>query len=156
MADTEDQLYYPRSPAGGGRASAGGVTKAGSQAEETQTDHLPFHERIRQRIQRLMLAASRTKSIREAEEVHLIYLFEDGDHCVLDDLVLQCGDPERTLPSVAFLDVNPSRWQRPIRTAMQPTVQIGKPTLQPGFILLPCHPVHAGCSLAFQRTKAVP
>jgi len=70
--------------------------------------HLPFHERIGQRIQRLMLAASRTKSIREAEEVLLIDMVEDGDHCVLDDLVLQCGDPERTLPSVAFLDVDPS------------------------------------------------
>src|SRR3977135_575933 len=50
---------------------------------------------------------------------------------------------------------DPSRWKRPIRTAMQPTVQIGKPTLQPGFILLPCHPIHARCSLAFQRTEAV-
>src|SRR3984957_11859314 len=118
--------------------------------------HLPFHERIGQRIKRLMLAASRTKSIREAEEVLLIDMVEDGDHCALDGLVLQCGDPERTFPSVAFLDVDPSRCKRPIRTAMQPTVQIGKPTLQTAFILLPCHPIHAGCSLAFQRTKAVP
>ena len=111
--------------------------------------HLFLHERIGQRIQRFMLAAPRTKSIREAEEVLLINLVEDGDHCVLDDFVFQCGDPERTFPSVAFLDVDPSRWKRPIRTAMQPTVQIGKPTLQPGFILLPCHPIHARCSLAF-------
>ena len=118
--------------------------------------HLPFHERIRQRIQRLMLAASRTKSIREAEEVLLINLVEDDDHCVLDDLVLQCGDPERTLASVAFLDVDPSRWKRPIRTAMQPAVQVGQPTRQPGFIFLPCHPIHTGCSLAFQGTEAVP
>jgi len=70
--------------------------------------HLLFHKRVRQRIQRLMLAASRTKSIREAEEVLLIDVVEDGDHCALDDLVLQCGDSERTLPSVAFLDVDPS------------------------------------------------
>ena len=70
--------------------------------------HLLFHERIRQRVQRLMLAASRTKTIREAEEALLIDMVEDGDHCVLDDLVLQCGDPERTFPSVAFLDVDPS------------------------------------------------
>src|SRR5258705_978505 len=118
--------------------------------------HLPFHERIRQRIQRLMLAASRTKTIREAEEVLLIDVVEDGDHCVLDDLVFQCGDPERTLPSVALLDVDPSRWKRPIRAAMHPAVQIGKPTLQPGFIRLPCHSIHAGSSLAFQRTEAIP
>src|SRR3981189_1876742 len=54
------------------------------------------------------LSRFRTKSIREAEEVLLIDRVEDGDHCVLDDLVLQCGDPERTLPSVVFLDVDPS------------------------------------------------
>jgi len=86
----------------------------------------------------------------------IVVLGEVLDHCVLDDFVFQCGDPERTFPSVAFLDVDPSRWKRPIRTAMQPTVQIGKPTLQPGFILLPCHPIHARCSLAFRRTEAVP
>src|SRR5258705_11254184 len=118
--------------------------------------HLLFHKRVRQRIQRLMLAASRTKTIREAEEVLLIDVVEDGDHCVLDDLVFQCGDPERPLPSVALLDVSPSRWKRPIRAAMHPAVQIGKPTLQPGFIRLPCHPIHAGSSLAFQRTEAIP
>src|SRR6202453_906783 len=118
--------------------------------------HFSFHERIRQRIQRLMLAAPRTKTIRKAEEVLLIDVVEDGDHCVLDDLVFQCGDPERTLPSVAFLDVNPYRWKCPIRPAMQPAVQIGKPTFQPGLILLPRHPIYARCSLAFQRTEAAP
>src|SRR5882757_8726699 len=51
--------------------------------------HLSFHERVRQRIQRLMLAAPRTKTIREAEEVLLIDVVEDGDHRVLDDLVFQ-------------------------------------------------------------------
>src|SRR6185437_6080805 len=117
---------------------------------------LPFHECVRQRIQRLMLTAPRTKTIREAEEVLLIDVIEDGDYRVLDDLVFQCGDPERTLPPVAFLDVDPSRWKCPIRTSMHPAVQVGKPTLQPGFILLPCHPIHAGCSLALQRAEAVP
>lgn len=51
-----------------------------------------------------MLAAARTKSIREAEEVLLIDMVEDGHRCVLDDLVLQCSDPERTFPPVGFLD----------------------------------------------------
>jgi hypothetical protein len=46
--------------------------------------------------------------------------------------------------------------EAPIRSAMHPAVQIGKPTLQPGFILLPRHPIDAGCSLAFQRTEAAP
>src|SRR6516225_280063 len=117
--------------------------------------HLLLHERIGQRIQRLMLAAPRTKSIREAEEVLLIDLVEDGDHCLLDDLVLQCGDPERTFPSVAFLDKYPSRWKRTVCSAMQPAVQIDEPILQPGFLFLPCNTVHSGRGFALQRAKTV-
>jgi hypothetical protein len=56
-----------------------------------------------------MLAATRTKSIREAEEVLLIYLIEDGDHRMLDDLIFHRGDPKRAFPPVAFLDIYLSR-----------------------------------------------
>src|SRR5258708_18203453 len=101
--------------------------------------HLSLHESIGQRIQRLMLAAPRAKTIREAEEVLLINLIEDGDHCVLDDLVFRCGDPERTFPSIAFLDEYPSRWQRTVCSAMQPAVQIDSSILQPDLIFLPCN-----------------
>ena len=118
--------------------------------------HLLLHERPGQRIQRLMLAAPRTKPIREAQKVLLIDLIEDGDHGLLDDLVFQCGDPERPLPSVSFLDVHSSRGQCPICSAMHPAVQIGKPILQPGFILLPRHAVHSRRGFALQRVKAFP
>src|SRR5438876_11818539 len=40
--------------------------------------HLLLQERVRQRIQRLMLAAPRSKTVREAEKVLLIDLIEDG------------------------------------------------------------------------------
>ena len=36
-----------------------------------------------------MLAAPRAKAIREAEKVFLVNLVEDGDHSLLDNLVLQ-------------------------------------------------------------------
>src|SRR5713101_6892376 len=42
--------------------------------------HLPPQERIRQRIQRIMLAAPRAKTIREAEKVLFVNLIEDGNH----------------------------------------------------------------------------
>ncbi len=64
--------------------------------------HLLLHERIGQRIQRLMLAAPRTKTIREAEEVLLIDMVEDGDHRMLDDLVFQCSDSERSVRPSPF------------------------------------------------------
>jgi hypothetical protein len=50
--------------------------------------HFPLQERIRQRIQRVMLAAPRAKSIREAEKVFLVNLVEDGGHGLLDNFVL--------------------------------------------------------------------
>jgi hypothetical protein len=39
---------------------------------------------------------------------------------------------------------------------MYPVVQIGKPTLQSGFILFPSDAIHPGGSLPLQRVKAVP
>jgi len=79
-------------------------------------------ERIRQRIQRLMLAASRSKTIREAQKVFLVNRVEDGDHGLLDNLVLQRCNPQWTLPPVAFRDVYPSGWFRSERSAVDPAV----------------------------------
>jgi hypothetical protein len=42
----------------------------------------------RQRIQRLMRAASGSEPIRKAFEVHLVNLIEDGHHSLLNNLVL--------------------------------------------------------------------
>src|SRR5499427_3624165 len=60
--------------------------------------HLLLQECKRQRIQRIMLAAPRAKSIREAEKVLFVNLVEDGGHSVLDDFVLQGRDSQWTLP----------------------------------------------------------
>ena len=44
----------------------------------------------------------RSRPIREAPKVHLIYLIEDGDHGLLNDLVLQGRDAQRPLSTVGF------------------------------------------------------
>ena len=49
--------------------------------------HLLLQERVRQSIQRVMLAASRAKAVREAAKVLFVDLAEDGGHGVLDDFV---------------------------------------------------------------------
>ena len=54
--------------------------------------HLPFQERIGERIQRIVLAAPRAKAIREAEKVLFVDLIEDSNHSMLDDLVFQSRD----------------------------------------------------------------
>src|SRR5438876_1820029 len=71
--------------------------------------HLLLQERVRQRIQRVMLAAPRTETIREAQKVFLVNLIEEGDHGLLDDLVFQGRNPQWTLPSIFFLYVHSSR-----------------------------------------------
>jgi len=65
--------------------------------------HLLLQERVRQRIQRVMLAAPRAEAIRKSQKVFLINLVEDGGHSVLDDFVLQSRNSQWTLPSIFFL-----------------------------------------------------
>src|SRR5712691_3854684 len=120
----------------------------------------PFHplplETHTQRIQRLVRAAPRPEPIRKALEVHLINLIENGHHSLLDDFVLQRRDAQRTLPPVSLRYIDSSRGLCPVRTTVNPAVQIGKPTLQPDFVLFPPHAIHPGRSLSLQRVEAVP
>src|SRR5260370_36415863 len=54
--------------------------------------HLLLQERVRQRIQRLMLAAPRTKPIGKAQKILFIDLVEDGNHGLLDKFVFDSRD----------------------------------------------------------------
>ena len=118
--------------------------------------HVLPRERVRERVQRLMLAASRSKPIRKAQKVLLVNRVENGDHGLLDDLVLQRRDSQRTLAPVGFRDIHSSRGLRSICSTVDPTVQIVKPTFQPGLILLPRPAVHSRCRFPLQRVKALP
>src|ERR1019366_7414703 len=57
---------------------------------------LPLDAR-RQRVQRLMRAATGPEPVRKAFEVDLIDLIEDRHHSLLNNFVLQCSDAQRTL-----------------------------------------------------------
>src|ERR1043166_9182857 len=118
--------------------------------------HLLPRDRDVQCVQRLMLAAPRSEPIRETPKVLLVNLIEDGDHGLLNNLVLQRRDPEWPWPAVRFRNVHSSRWLRSISATVNPAVQIGEPTFQPGLILLPSDAVHSWCGLALQSVKAVP
>jgi hypothetical protein len=103
-----------------------------------------------------MLVAPRAKSIRETEKVFLVDLVEDGDHGLLDNLVLQRRNSQRTFSPVFFLYVHSSRWRRSERPTVHPAVQIDQSVFQPRFILLPRNAVHARCRFSLQRVKAFP
>jgi hypothetical protein len=100
--------------------------------------------------------APRAKAVRETEKVFLVYLIEDGDHGLLDDLVLQRRDPQRTLPPIGLLDVHPSRWLGPVCAAMHPAVQVNKAFLQTGLILLPRYAIDSGGGFSLECVKAFP
>jgi hypothetical protein len=118
--------------------------------------YLLVSQRARQRVQRLMLATPRTEAVRETEKVFLVYLIEDGDHGLLDDLVLQRRNPQRALPPIGLPDVYPSRSLGPVCAAMHPTMQANKAFLQIGLILLPLYAVDSGASFSLEGIKAFP
>jgi hypothetical protein len=93
-----------------------------------------------------MLTAPWPEAVRETPKVLFVNLIEDRDHGLLNNLVLQRRDPQRTLPSVRFRYVDSPRRLRSISAAVNPAVQINKPIFQPGFILPPRNAIHSWSS----------
>src|SRR5271154_3707359 len=71
------------------------VEKALQVQIENPVHFLPPNRYI-QRVERPMLAASRTKLVRKSPKVFLINLIEDRYHSALDNLVFQRRDSQRT------------------------------------------------------------
>jgi len=82
---------------------------------------LPLDARI-QRVQRLMRTASGPKPVRKASKVHLVYLIEDRDHRLLNDLIFQRRDAQRTLSPIDFRNINSSRRLCPVRSSVHPAM----------------------------------
>src|SRR6516164_2243196 len=75
-----------------------------------------------QRVQRLVRIATRSEPVRKAFEVHLVNLIENGHHGLLNNLVLQSRDAQRTLPPIGLRDIDSSRGLRLIRSTMYSAV----------------------------------
>ena len=118
--------------------------------------HPPPLDAHTQRVQRPMRTAPRTKPVAEAPKVHLVYLIQDGHHGLLNNFVLQRRDADRTLPSVRLRDVDPPRCLRPVRSPVNPVLQIGEPTFQTFLVLLPPNAVHSRRRALLQRVKTRP
>src|SRR5216683_870193 len=87
------------------------VTHIVKEASNVGVKH-PVHvlplEAHRQRVQRLVRAASGTEPIRESLEVHLINLVENGHHGLLYDFVFQRRNAQRAFPPVSLRYVDSS------------------------------------------------
>ena len=77
-----------------------------------------------ERVQRLVRTATRTKPIRESSKVHLINLVEDGHHRVLNKLVFQRRNAQRSLPAVSFRYIDSPRRLCPIRSTMHSAMEV--------------------------------
>ena len=80
--------------------------------------HLLRQQSDVERIQRVMLAASGSEAVGEAEEVGFVDGVQHVDRGPLDDLVFQHGHAERPLPPVGLRDVHPPNRLRSVRTPL--------------------------------------
>ena len=99
------------------------VEKAANVRVQNPSHPLPLDAHT-QRIQRLVRTPSRTKPVAESPKVHLVYRIENGNYGLLDDLILQRRNPDRSLPPVGLRYVDPPRRLRPVRSTVYPVLQI--------------------------------
>src|SRR5210317_1007545 len=112
--------------------------------------HLPPLNSNRQRIQRIMCTALRSKPIGKAFKVGLVDRFQYFDHGPLDNFVFQCRDSYWALPAILFWDTGPLDRLGSVRSALQPSGKIPEVVLQLLPVLLPRLPVYPGGRLAFK------
>src|SRR6266571_3648267 len=82
------------------------------------------------------------KPVRDSEELFLVDRVQQRDHRPLDDLVLQGRDRERALPAVRLGYVDPPRRQCPIRSPLDPVVQVLELALEVCFVVRPRQSIH--------------
>ena len=115
--------------------------------------HFSATDPDRQGIERIMWPSSWPEPVRESEEVFLIDSAQHHDDCALENLVLQSGYRQGPLRAVCLRYVRPARRLWSIGSPMDPSVQVFEPRLELHLVVLPCHPVSAGCRLSLQREE---
>src|SRR3984893_1387255 len=105
-------------------------------------------------VQRIVLAAPRSVSIRKAKKIFLVDGLQNVHDCLLDDLVLQTQNAEWPLGAVRLRDVCPSGRARPIAAPMHSLVQVFQFLFERFSIGLPCHAIDSGRSVTREREVA--
>ena len=82
--------------------------------------HFPGGDSDDQGVQRIMLAALWSESVREPKKVFLVDRVQDSESRPLDDLVLKGGNREWALPTVPFGYVDAPGRKRPVCSFMKP------------------------------------
>lgn len=102
------------------------------EAADVQIEH-PVHMLRQQprieRIQRVMLAASRTESIRKTEKVGFVNSVHHLNRRALDDLIFQRRNSEWSQPPISLGDVHPTHRLGSVCSALQPmgeSLEVGR------------------------------
>jgi hypothetical protein len=110
--------------------------------------HSLFGDRNVHRIKSLMLATLRPEAITETDEVFFVDALQNRADSMLDDLVLNRGDPQRPFSTVGLLNVHPLGRLRSESSAVNATVKIDNAIFQALLVFVPCHLIDAdGCLL---------
>lgn len=70
--------------------------------------------------------------------------------------VFKRGDRERMLHAIFLRDVAPTGRQRPLRSRLDPRVQVLNTMVEAPFVSVPCHVVDGGRHVTLQRVKRRP
>jgi hypothetical protein len=101
-------------------------------------------------VQRIVLAASRSKSTRNPEKVILIDRVQHREGRFLDNFVFEGGNRDRSLSAVRLRYVLPPAWQRPISSPLDLRMQTLKLALKVCLVVPPRQPVHTGRSVTLE------
>ncbi len=105
-----------------------------------------------------MRPSARSEPVAEPKEFHLVNRCQDHVHNrLLDNLVLQSGDPERSCPAVRLGYLNPPNRQRPVRSStMQARVKVEQPLFQPCAVRAPRFAIDARCGVLLKSEVGRP
>jgi len=92
----------------------------------------------------MMRAAPRPEPVREPEELLLVDRVQHFGRRPLNDLVLQGGDRKRALSTVRLGNVDPPGWLCPVRSSMEPRMQVRELALEVCLVVRPGQPIHPG------------
>ena len=118
--------------------------------------HFPSLDADHKRVQSIMLAAPRPKSIRKSEKIFLVDRIQHRDHRSLEKLILQRRDTQRPLSPIGFRNIPTPTGQCAVRAPMNPSMEVSKIALQFLLVVLPCHSIHSGSSPALERVERQP
>ncbi len=118
--------------------------------------HFPLLDPDMERVQRIVLAASRPEAVAETEEVFLVDLVQHRCGRPLDQFVFEGCNGQRALPSIRLRNVPSPGGQRAIRPSMNPVVQIRNLAIKVCLVGSPSHPIHAGSGLALEGAERHP